>query len=1033
MSKRMLIDASHPEETRVVILSGNRVEEFDFESASRKVLKGNIYLAKVTRVEPSLQAAFIEYGGNRHGFLAFSEIHPDYYQIPVADRQALLAAQRADEKSQRDRDDREDEQQAAHVTPSEPDPMPVVAEAQDEAAVAAAFEEVTLSPEAAAAQAPEDPIVAPPSGLVEETPAPGDEPAGDPVAAAFEETSESDSESAGESQIEEIAVERVEAETVSSGDDDAMDEAENRRPSQRMMRHYKIQEVIKKRQILLIQVVKEERGNKGAALTTYLSLAGRYCVLMPNSGRGGGISRKITNSADRRRLKDAAESLDVPEGMGLIVRTAGASRTKQEIQRDYEYLLRLWDSIRDLTLRSSAPALVYEEGNLIKRAIRDQFSKDIEEIVVEGDEGFAEAHAFTKMIMPQQIEAVKHHDGRPPLFQKYKVESQLDSMFNPRVQLKSGGYIIINQTEALVAIDVNSGRSTREHNIEDTAYKTNLEAAEEVARQLRLRDLAGLIVIDFIDMEEGRNDRAVERRLKDCLRHDRARIQLGRISAFGLLEMSRQRLRPGMVEGSTIACPHCNGTGLIRSVESLALRALRNVEEEAHAARAEGMTLRVPTEVAVYIFNHKRADVAAMEERLGISIFVEAKADMFGADCEVEIGTPGGFRSRRTAHATAVSAETALAQMPEMSYDASDEDASDSDGESNITEVGEDGEAPRTERPRDGERGGRRRGRGRGRDRERGSERGGDRPPREPRERTEPVAAEGDPLPVIAIEGDSETGEPVEGAAADAAGREGARDGNDRRRRRRGRRGGRRTGRPEGGFAADGTPLPASEGGDEDGDSEEAEEAFEQTANPAPEVQSVEPPKPERKSPVAAIARFFGFTPKPETRPETRAESVPIAAPQTSAAPVVSQPEPAAPAAPEPEAPIPNEIFVAGHDPEPVAPVTVLLPETQAAMAEPAPVVHTEAATEDAAPTTPYVPEPTVLAPAPVDEPEPAPVAPAPGPAVAAPEPVAAAPEPVAEVVPPPPAEPEPPQGVVVVGDAPTGPPKAGWWKKREE
>ncbi len=686
MSKRMLIDASHPEETRVVIVSGNRVEEFDFESASRKPLKGNIFLAKVTRVEPSLQAAFIEYGGNRHGFLAFSEIHPDYYQIPVADRQALIEAQRAEERSQRYDDDRAEPTPKAAEAPADIDPLPVIdIEANDAAAVAAAFEESTIAPETLADTPPVEPIYVAPTEAVGEP-----EPESS-LSATSEGATEEGEDDGRESHVEEVVVERVEAEVVSSGDDDAMDEVEPRRPSGRSMRQYKIQEVIKKRQILLIQVVKEERGNKGAALTTYLSLAGRYCVLMPNSGRGGGISRKITNSADRRRLKDAAESLDVPEGMGLIVRTAGASRTKQEIQRDYEYLLRLWDSIRELTLRSTAPALVYEEGNLIKRAIRDQFSRDIEEIVVEGEEGFAEAQAFTKMIMPQQVDSVRQHDGRPPLFQKYKVESQLDSMFNPRVQLKSGGYIVINQTEALVAIDVNSGRSTREHNIEDTAYKTNLEAAEEVARQLRLRDLAGLIVIDFIDMEEGRNDRSVERKLKECLKHDRARIQVGRISPFGLLEMSRQRLRPGMVEGSTVTCPHCNGTGLIRSVESLALRALRQVEEETHNARVEGVTVRLPTEVAVYIFNHKRSDIQAMEERLGISIYLEAKPDMFGADCEVELGAPGGVRTRRPVSSTAVSAETALSQMPEPDFSA-DEEMPDS-AESGDEEDG--GDAPR--------------------------------------------------------------------------------------------------------------------------------------------------------------------------------------------------------------------------------------------------------------------------------------------------------------------------------------------------
>ena len=1007
MSKRMLIDASHPEETRVVIVSGNRVEEFDFESASRKPLKGNIFLAKVTRVEPSLQAAFIEYGGNRHGFLAFSEIHPDYYQIPVADRQALLAAQRAEERYQQHDEERADRSaktaeaaqptEAPEAAPAgESDPLPVFDTAADDAAaVAAAFEEVDIAPEALADLPPEDPIYIAPTPAGDERAASGGEEAGDPVASAFEEDGR-ESDEDGDSHVEEVVAERVEAEIVSSGDDDAMDEVEPRRPSGRSMRQYKIQEVIKKRQILLIQVVKEERGNKGAALTTYLSLAGRYCVLMPNSGRGGGISRKITNSADRRRLKDAAESLDVPEGMGLIVRTAGASRTKQEIQRDYEYLLRLWDSIRELTLRSTAPALVYEEGNLIKRAIRDQFSRDIEEIVVEGEEGFAEAQAFTKMIMPQQVDSVRLHDGRPPLFQKYKVESQLDSMFNPRVQLKSGGYIIINQTEALVSIDVNSGRSTREHNIEDTAYKTNLEAAEEVARQLRLRDLAGLIVIDFIDMEEGRNDRAVERRLKECLKHDRARIQVGRISPFGLLEMSRQRLRPGMVEGSTVTCPHCNGTGLIRSVESLALRALRQVEEETHNARVEGVTVRLPTEVAVYIFNHKRADIQAMEDRLGISIFLEAKPDMFGADCDVELGAPNGARPRRTAVSAAVSAETALAQMPEADFTVEEEPQDDG------TDADEDeaGETARAERqPRDGERGGRgRRRRGRGRDRDRTDR---------PRERQDGVEAAADPIPVI--EPDGETGE-GEGPAPleHSAGPEGARDGGERRRRRRGRRGGRRNGRPEGGLPGEAGSAAEFDGSDDEGESESDGETNVAAAATPPAADPSAAAKPERKSPAAAIARFFGFGPKPETRteprPEARTETRPVAAPEAvepkaePAAPVAAMPEPEPVSAP---APVPSE-------PEPVAamPEPVAAPQPEPVAAAPAAAPPAESA---ASLPEPVAPEPPAA------------------------EPVAETPEPEPER-PAPPLVPELPEKVevVVVGEAPSGPAKAGWWKKRE-
>ena len=681
--------------------------------------------------------------------------------------------------------------------------------------------------------------------------------------------------------------------------------------------------------------------------------------------------------------------------MGLIVRTAGASRTKQEIQRDYEYLLRLWDSIRDLTLRSSAPALVYEEGNLIKRAIRDQFSKDIEEIIVEGDEGFEEAHAFTKMIMPQQIEAVKKYEGGQSLFQKYRVEAQLDSMFNPRVQLKSGGYIIINQTEALVAIDVNSGRSTRESNIEDTAHKTNLEAAEEIARQLRLRDLAGLIVIDFIDMEENRNDRAVERRLKDCLRHDRARIQLGRISPFGLLEMSRQRLRPGMVEGSTIACPHCNGTGLIRSVESLALRALRQVEEEAQSNRTDGITVRVPTEVAVYILNHKRADIGAMEERLGLSIFVEAKTDMYGADCEVEIGAPGGFRSRRAIQSNAVSAETALAMMPEAAFDGADEEEDAVEGESNIEEV--EPRERREGRDRD-ERGGRNRRRrgGRGRDRD------------DRERRPAPAAAEGAEAASATSE-DETADEPASAGGegeGDALAREGARDGNDRRRRRRGRRGGRRNGRPEGGFA-EGQEAGAQSDADEDSVSTDA---VQEEAAPREEAAAPPPPKRDKSSATAAIARFFGFGARGDHRAETpsQPEAKPFAA-ESAAASVVIEPAPAAPApapepvaaeapapapapAPEAPAPEPDAVFVAAHDPVP----------------EPQPVAP-----------PPVAPEPEQIAE--ILEPTPPTIDPVPV------EPVAETPAPRVFIVP----EVEK-SDVIVVGPAETGPAKAGWWKKRE-
>ena len=526
MTKRMLIDAAHAEETRVVVVDGSRIEELDFESLSRKQLRGNIYLAKVTRVEPSLQAAFIEYGGNRHGFLAFNEIHPDYYQIPVADREALMRE--------------EEEEEAKHPT-----------SADDEA------------------------------------------------------------------------------------DEDEMDEAVERR-RRRLMRRYKIQEVIKRRQIMLVQVVKEERGNKGAALTTYLSLAGRYCVLMPNTARGGGISRKITSATDRKRLKSAVASLEVPKGMGLIIRTAGAARTKIEIKRDYEYLMRLWENIREKTLGSIAPALIYEEEDLVKRAIRDMFDKDLDSIQVEGAVGYKEARDFMRMIMPSQAKKVIHYQDPTPLFVKHQVEDQISQIHSPVVQLKSGGYLVINQTEALVAIDVNSGRSTRERSVEITAVKTNIEAAEEAARQLRLRDLAGLIVIDFIDMDEGKNNRTVEKVLKDALKDDRARIQMGKISGFGLMEISRQRRRSGVLEGSTHVCEHCQGTGRVRSVESSAVAALRAIEMESVKGGGGAITVRLPTAVGLYILNEKRAYLAGLDDThdLHVSILIDDK--LAAVDVEIE-------------------------------------------------------------------------------------------------------------------------------------------------------------------------------------------------------------------------------------------------------------------------------------------------------------------------------------------------------------------------------------------------------------
>ncbi len=761
MAKKMLIDATHAEETRVVVVDGTKVEDFDFESENKRQLAGNIYLAKVTRVEPSLQAAFVDYGGNRHGFLAFSEIHPDYYQIPVADREALMAEELAYDLSQNDDDpadvpvaetapdaaakprrtrsrrsrgDRnrdgdtagdadavpaqsipgmdvvdfdDDERDDARLdvedmndpgiqrvpngaaaetrAPAEdgadlldaasPDAAdaasPAIADAENIApAIDAAGDAAEIDGDAdpvvetgaadAVSPVPADDAVEPAAEPDLTGPAAGtdddDTPPGRTMAARHddgdavvrEDTDALDAVPSRDDDDERPSADNVVGDDVQEIHDDAAadngiesvaddDSPEDIRPPRKpRLRRYKIQEVIKVRQIMLVQVVKEERGNKGAALTTYLSLAGRYCVLMPNTARGGGISRKITNVQDRKKLKEIATEIDVPRGAGLIIRTAGANRTKPEIRRDYEYLQRLWEQIRDLTLKSVAPAAIYAEGDLIKRSIRDLYNKDIDEVLVEGEAGYRTAKDFMRMIMPSHAKNVKLHAESQPLFARYQVESYLAEMFNPTVRLKSGGYIVIGVTEALVAIDVNSGKSTKEGSIEDTALKTNLEAADEVARQCRLRDLAGLIVIDFIDMDERKNNAAVEKRLKDKLKTDRARIQMGRISGFGLLEMSRQRLRPGMVEATTRACPHCHGTGLVRSDDSLALSILRELEEEGVRNRSGEVLVKAPVAIANYLINEKREHIARIELRYGMAVRVEADVTLISPNFSVE-------------------------------------------------------------------------------------------------------------------------------------------------------------------------------------------------------------------------------------------------------------------------------------------------------------------------------------------------------------------------------------------------------------
>jgi ribonuclease E len=754
----MLIDSSHPEETRVVVLDGQKVEEFDFEAAAKRPLKGNIYLAKVTRVEPSLQAAFVEYGGNRQGFLAFSEIHPDYYQIPVADRQALIAEQQAEARRRGDEEfESVETAKAGSTRPSaESEADDEDAEADDDGTV-----ETVSDDSDGGTQSFYSDNDHPPRDLSDdEADADGGE---DEPANHFDDETIAPATTATETSVQQQRAQR---------------------PSQRWVRrrHYKIQEVVKRRQVMLVQVVKEERGNKGAALTTYLSLAGRYCVLMPNTPRGGGISRKITNAADRKRLKSAAASLELPDGMGLIIRTAGANRTKLEIKRDYEYLLRMWDSIRELTLKSNAPACVYEEGDLIKRAIRDLYNKDVSEVVVEGEDGYRNAKDFMRMLMPSHAKNVKPYKETAPLFHRHHIEAQLDAMFSPTVTLRSGGYIVINQTEALVSIDVNSGRATREHNIEDTAYKTNLEAAEEIARQLRLRDLAGLIVIDFIDMEDSRNDRNVEKRLRDCVKNDRARVQIGKISQFGLLEMSRQRLRAGVIAGSTIPCPHCAGQGIVRSVESTALRVLRGLEEEGQKQRAAAVTLRVPAAVAIYTLNQKRRELMRIEADYGMSIAFEPDETVTAGNFEIE-RTQQRAPEERVKSVTAAS-NPVVAEEPEE--------------EEEVTE-----EPPSEERPvrADGEQGNggrRRRRRRRGRDRDR------------PAVMQETVPIEGETefdaetaLEIEEVEIEASTVQPTEG--------DGRRK---RRRRRRGRRGRRENGAAHGESATDenleGVPVDES-------------------------------------------------------------------------------------------------------------------------------------------------------------------------------------------------------------------------------
>ncbi|MXQ12431.1 Rne/Rng family ribonuclease [Microvirga makkahensis] len=911
MANKMLIDASHPEETRVVVVRGQKVEEFDFESANRKQLRGNIYLAKVTRVEPSLQAAFVEYGGNRHGFLAFSEIHPDYYQIPVADRQALLEAEaeaQAEEEREEEHRSRRRRRSAQRragnhdtVVSSEVEAStdgaaeaPAPAEGTDDTLdlIAAAGDFEPASGDSVdAVQGDENSHEAQASADSQEAPARAPETISQEAVSHEAESREpgAQEEASGETQSEKTESEEAESDSDEDEDEDEEDqEDENAEgededhveqlgggdamedvPQRRVPRkQYKIQEVIKRRQILLVQVVKEERGNKGAALTTYLSLAGRYSVLMPNTGRGGGISRKITNAADRKRLKEIAQELEVPEGMGIILRTAGASRTKPEIKRDYEYLMRLWESVRELTLNSSAPALVYEEGSLIKRAIRDLYNKEIDDILVSGEEGYREAKDFMRMLMPSHAKIVQPYREPQPLFAKHGVEAQLDAMFSNVVTLKSGGYLVINPTEALVSIDVNSGRSTREHNIEDTALRTNLEAAEEIARQLRLRDLAGLIVIDFIDMEEKRNNRAVEKKLNECLKNDRARIQVGRISPFGLLEMSRQRIRTGVLESSSVPCPHCAGTGFVRSTPSVALHVLRSIEETLIKNSGYNLIVRTRMEAAFYILNQKRVHLRELETRFGVSISIVADDTLLGTtNYVIDRGEPA-LRLEHKAAATGIQID-AIAPI-----DVADEVEPEIEDEEQVEEEARASEEGREEGEGNGRRRRRRR-RRRGRDREAFA--GAD----HDEEGSDSEAAEGDEQEGAEIEASDEDNEGSDGTEA-----------NGRRRRRRGRRGGRGRGRDEAletfateeGFVAATEAVAQAVG---TLDEPVAEPAPAEAAAPEPAAPASEPAAPDER---------IESKPEPQPAEEEPAEAPSPAAPEPEpVAVVLTPPDPARP------------------------------------------------------------------------------------------------------------------------------------------
>ncbi len=1029
----MLIDSTHAEETRVVVLDGNRLEDFDVETAAKAQLKGNIYLAKVVRVEPSLQAAFVEYGGGRHGFLAFGEIHPDYYQIPVADRQRLLEMQEAEARAEEAAEDAAAEAaeaagEAAPDAGSEPDlassgfdsdpPLPME-ETPEAPAQAAAFVEdalVALDDADGLPPAAHSPVeVLPPDPLPETL-------EGAPVSAAFDEAvvqaepnhaaathdeapddeapqnemtghsdqdghaHESEAEHASEADsVESVGEERESQETDGDeperDDDSDPDGARERtteeagdaagterrpsRPPARFMRSYKIQEVIRRRQILLIQVVKEERGTKGAALTTFISLAGRFSVLMPNSPRGGGISRKITSAADRRRLKEVTTELQIPRGMGLIVRTAGAARPKAEIKRDCEYLLELWDSIRETTMASIAPALIHEEANLIKRAIRDNYSRDVEEVLVDGEAGWRAARDFMRMLMPAHARKVILWNEPQPLFARQGVEAQLDGMLQPTVQLKSGGYLVINQTEALVAIDVNSGRSTRERGIEETALKTNLEAADEVARQLRLRDLAGLIVVDFIDMESRRNNALVEKRMKDALRDDRARIQLGSISHFGLMEMSRQRLRPSLTETSFTTCPHCAGSGLVRTTETAALAVLRAVEEEGAKRRAAAIVVHVAGAVALYVLNNKRTRLAEIEARYGMSVSFAADESLLPPQTRIERTRAQTGDALPGPSAMPIAAPTPAeddSAVEAADEDDAEEDAEDAAEDGTVSERGQELDAASPAGETAEERGRKRRRRRRGGRREEGAA---------PAPNEDPAAAEQPELPMAAQAVDTDAAdEAAPSEAAPDATAEAVED--DGKGRRRGRRGGRRRRREpgEGETAQAGEAAADMNTADEPASFDAAARPVYTGPTPADpfggqpfDIYAImDEPDPAPRAPAPTLA-----APEP-ARPEMEAAAAEATAPAmaTEPPPVEAPPEAPpvelAPPVAEPALPLPEPT----QHVEP-APVEALAPVAPALVEEEPPLLNGHAPPE-------HAPEPEPTATEPVSAPVPPPV-----------------------------------------------------------